>query len=217
MRQVQRAGAVLLALLLGFAAASGDDKPPMRGEYELEIGGKRVAIEPGKPAEVETPKGEKLRVVLHINPERAFDKYGIAFRYPRDMQLGEDEESGFRTITVEAAESPIIMFQFHPNDAGGEPLIDTLLTQFRDEFKDRGVPADGFKEGKATKKLGEIAATGKSLRFAVFGQELQLEVFSLKLGDGALAVVFQHDLEDERIAKKLFDTVTGSFKLKGAK
>lgn len=206
-----------LVLLAGWRATWADERPATPGEYELEVGGKRIAVEPGKPAEVETPKGEKLRIVLHVNPERSFDKYGFAFRYPREMQLGEDEGEGFRTVTVEAAESPLVMFQIYPNAPGGEPLIDALIEQFREAFGDRGVPEEGFRQGKATRKLGEFTLEGKSLRFEVLGQAMELEAFALKLGDGALAVVFQHDRADGRIAKKLFETVAGSFKLDAKK
>lgn len=206
-----------LVLAAGLGAAWADDKPPMRGEYELELGGKRVVVEPGKPAELETHKGEKLRVVLHINPERTFDNYGFSFRYPREYRLSDDDEDGFRTVTVEAVESPLVLFQIFPDDPGGEPLIDSLLASFRDEFTGRGVPVGEIKEARATRKLGAETYAGKSLQFEALGQDLVVEIYALKMGDSALAVVFQHDREDVRIARKLFDAVMGSFKLKAAK
>lgn len=200
-----------LALLVGICVLLGGGWGWTAEEvpYELEVAGRVYPVRPGESVEVVTPGGETVPVRL-IRRNR-YNRHGIAFRFPSVFRLTEEIQFQIPTLVLESNTSALAMIQIYPDEAKKRDEIHTLLVKgIQAQFLSRRAT---FLEGSGSETQLPIAGTvqtGTRILLELAGQTIQTRIFTFPLGNRIVAVILQHDMEDERLAEPLFQPILQS-------
>lgn len=196
---------VAICAFLGVGYGFAAEEAP----YEIEVGGKTYPLHAGESVEVVTPGGETVPVRL-LRRNR-YSKHGIAFRFPSVFRLTEEIQFRIPTLVLESNTSALAMIQIYPDDAKKRDEIHTLLVKgIQAQFLSRQAM---FHEQSGSEVEAVIAGdvrAGTRLLLDLAGQTIQTRIFTFPLGNRIVAVILQHDMEEERLSEPLFQPILQS-------
>lgn len=181
-------------------------------EYEVTVGDRIYVLREGEIKVITTPKGEQLRLVVRKKKVLTYNDSILSFRYNSEMKVSAETELGIKTITAESTDSTLFMAQIFPYKLDPGEAIDTLIQSFKEEFKNFGATFMEDSITTASRKIGGIERSGKTMRFLIGDLRHRLEVYAFQKGDRTISVVFQSDHEDRDTAETHFKIIADSLK-----
>jgi hypothetical protein len=209
--------AILIVAVIGmvqmFQQASRMDPPASAAPpsaVEVEVAGRSYTLRPGETATVTSPKGERIPITLKLRETLHFSGYGMAFDYPGVMRVAAEKDDDFATVTVDGPDSPLVLFQSYGPAYDVEDIRTALREQFVKEFSGDGKSLTSEREVK--RRIGGVERTGTALDFNVAGDSIAVELYAWDKGLRVMTAVFQWRREDQALADRTFNVVTGSYK-----
>ena len=198
----------IISLLLVTALRSG----ALAAEFEVEIAGKVVDAEEGRPLKITTPKGEKLELVVRRKAVIHYSGEGVVFDHVKEMATTVERGAKLTTIEAGSGASPLLMIQIFPPIVQSEPAaFEAELTKgFRENIQKRG--AKLLVSGKPIKRaIHGTERSGTQIVFEIAQVRQALEIFVVKQSGRVVALNFQYNLDDEVLARKQFAVIEKSF------
>ena len=182
---------LLAAAALAFAPRTVRQDEEPAAILSVEVGGRTVQAELGKPFEIETKAG-KTTLTVRLEPYRRFDRAGVSFRYPTPFLYEADLDTpGVSIWTLEGKDAIVMVQHFkgrNDPEAVREEVADAMTAQF----------------GKANVKQGEAALAhaggtlkGTGLEIALAGQRLSYRLFAAASGDDTVVLALQDSPKDD--------------------
>lgn len=181
-------------------------------EYDVEIAGQSYSAIDSKPFTITTPQGEQLEIVIRRKETLEYNDNGISFRYYSDMTFSTENDVGVTTLTLDATESPLALIQIYSVPTTPDLIRKSLVEAFRNEFKSR--QAEFLEESGREQiiQFNGVDCRGTVLEFYLARQRMQTEIYAFAKGANVIAVVLQHDMEDQELAEKYFSEITATLR-----
>lgn len=193
------------AVLLAARVFADDPQGGSTGEdYELRVGERTISVALDQEFTIETPKGEKLKATLRAKPVRNYRGADLAFAYPREFSLEQETDGGSTIVTVEAADSRLIIVQSHPAAAEPGVLVQATLDALRAQLKDGAQTGAPARQSEVRRKFSGREVAGTRLEYTIMKQKIRTDVFGFKAGGRSLLIMLQTDHEDAAAAEKSF-------------
>lgn len=203
MRQILRFALLLTAMGLIPLEAQ-------QAEYEVEVAGQTYSATDNQPLTITSPQGEQFEIVIRRKETVEYNDNGISFRYYSDMTFSTENDVGVITLTLDASESPLALIQIYSVPTTPDLIRKSLVEAFRNEFKSRQAE---FLEASGREKIIQfngVDCRGTVLEFYLARQRMQTEIYAFAKGASVIAVVLQHDMEDQELAEKYFSEITAT-------
>jgi len=185
------AHALLGAAVLAALPRSADETMEPPPIYALEVGGKRVALEPDLPLDLDTPDA-RTRVVLRTEPHRVFPFAGLRFHYPRGMGFEADMDTpGVALWSLDGNDAVVMVQRYGGREVPGE-VREEVVTSIQAQFGRRSATSAPSKTS-----LGGRELEGTEIRIAIAGTRLIQEVYAIPSGRDTIILIVQDSLEDD--------------------
>jgi hypothetical protein len=168
--------------------AREDQEPPEL--FFLELGGKRVPIELGKPFQTDA-LGEARTATLRVEPYRVFQYAGLRFHYPREYTFEADFQTPLVALWTLSGTNCTIMVQRFNGQKDHEEALETLHKEMLALYKGNKVNQTPVKLSVKGKEL-----VGKRLEVHLAGALLWQDLYSLPSGNDSIVLILQ-DLPQE--------------------
>ena len=137
---------------------------------------------------------------------KQYDNLGIAFQYPDNWQLDEEEvdhETGFLSTTVFSPGGGFWSVIRHPADTEPTDAVQQAVHAIREEY-------DNIESAPAEETVGEVTMAGFDLGFIYLDLTNTVRVRGFRSADATIVVFAQ--AEDRELAKNgaVFDAMTYS-------
>ena len=189
----------------------------LAAEYTVVIDGHSYDVREGEPRSINLPKGPTVRLEVRKKDPLSYHKHGLSFRYSSDMTLTEATETQSRILSLERADSTLVMLyqQLKPVDA--EEAAEGVLEDVQQQFIQSGV---SYPEGSIHPSprviAGEIVS-GKRMLTRLGTNQIETEAYGIHRKGQTLVLLFQADQEDRLQAEPYFKTVAESLTLAAEK
>ncbi|MCB0258984.1 MAG: hypothetical protein KDH97_08385 [Calditrichaeota bacterium] len=183
-----------------------------QAEYEVEVAGQTYSATDNQPFTITSPQGEQFEIVIRRKETVEYNDNGIAFRYYSDMTFSTENDVGVITLTLDASESPLALIQIYSVPTTPDLIRKSLVEAFRNEFKSR--QAEFLEESGREKiiQFNGVDCRGTVLEFYLARQRMQTEIYAFAKGASVIAVVLQHDMEDQELAEKYFSEIAATLR-----
>ncbi len=180
------------------------------GELEVEVGGAIYDATDGKPLEITTPKGERLRLTVRRKQLLHWNGEGVQFDYPREMTPTVERGEGLVTITVNSTSSPLVMIQLFNLPTDPAALEAMMMKELKANFVQRGA-AIRVADKPIRRNVHGVDRSGKQLVVEIAKEKQVLEIFALRMGNRAVILNLQYNQDDEALANKQFPAILRTF------
>jgi len=198
----------LTSAVIGQNAPAPAPQPP--AEFDVQVGKTVYSARVNRPLTITTPKGEKVPITIRRKDVIRYESPTVTFLYPRQMVVDAQTLAGVTHITVDAPNSPLALVQVYPEPSTSAQVRRDLLEGLAKEFRERGgkvTPAKPLRRA-----VGGAGREGDLLEVELSSAKLRAEVFTYPRGNQVIAVVFQHEQEDEATARRYFAIIADSLR-----
>ncbi|HNX77008.1 MAG TPA: hypothetical protein PLM07_17255 [Candidatus Rifleibacterium sp.] len=163
------------------AATAIDESREPADTFKLSIDGNEYQIVPEKSLEV-TCKGEKLPVLLTVEPLKNFNYGGIELKYPRNYTFEADLSEKEVSLWSLSGNQFVLMIQKYPAEMNHQIMASMLLPRF-------GEKNSSLEPCRAELNGSETAGT--RLITTIGDSTITQEIYSFKVEGGSLLLILQ--------------------------
>ncbi len=181
-------------------------------QFELTIGGQVYSAAEGKPFEVDIGGGRRVEAIVRSKQVLQYMGGGISFRYPKEMTLEEEKTADVSSVTVEAADSTLLMIQIYKVDVEPSVVSSLLVSGIEKEMRSRGgqfYPGSG---GAVKKRIRGEDVEGTRLEFTLAKESVRTEIYVMQKGKLTISVTMQRSDGDAILAERRFKVITDSLR-----
>lgn len=180
---------LILAASLPMPAVVPDEEPP--AGLSIEVGGKTVQAELGKPVEIETAGG-RTTLTIRMAPYRRFARAGVSFKYPTPFLYEADLETPGVAIWTLEGKDAIVMVQHFKGRGDHEAVRTEVADAMTAQFGKANV-----KSGPASLAHAGGTLKGAGLQITLAGQRINYRLFSAPSGPDSLVLALQDSPKDD--------------------
>lgn len=182
-------------------------------DFKVTIDGRNYLFADGIQQEIILAEGKSVAVKVEGVEVKRFQKHGVSFDYPPEIQIEEESADGIQLIYLDWPDSEFAGVYIFPLQSDHTEFLKELADGTREEIKDGGGRSFSSEDDAlCTRSFGGKDRMGIEHSYSLLGVKYKCEFYAFKKNEKTIAVMLQYAVEDKVNAMREFEIVSKSFK-----